>query len=139
MSAVSLTFLAASEQAASANGASIPVPTVSTMNVVVDVTAQTGTWTSGKWAVWLEGSVDGGTTWARLVADTVVKSISTAHKTADVVVSANASFIVSLDATTPAIDQYMATYTRFPDYVRARWIMDGTTPRVTFSVKAVAK
>lgn len=106
------------------NSVDVDVLTGTMAAVEVDITAGSGTITDCD--VWMEGSVDGGATWFRLLAN-VIDANGT-----DVVTAR--SNVVNNKATTTA-ERYGAIYNYLPcDKVRARWTLTGTTPSLTFAV-----
>lgn len=132
MSATQFDLLASAAQTASATGASVDVAGLREMAVFVNVTASSGTFTVFR--VYLEASDDGGTTWYELAADDVIENGIAAPGAG----SANQRDIVN-KTTTVAASKFTATYSAFGNKVRPRWVLTGSTPSVTFSVKAVGK
>ncbi|MCE5246649.1 MAG: hypothetical protein ABFD84_11245 [Candidatus Polarisedimenticolia bacterium] len=127
-----MTLLASATQTGSASGATIPLNTVSMLDAILTVTATSGTITAFK--LWLEGSVDGGTTWAPMAPDvTADASALTCAWTAAT------PFVVNVSAA-PALQSWVARYKQTPcNAVRVRWTLTGTTPSVTFAVLACGK
>lgn len=110
-------------QSASGNSASFAVKTISMAAVVVDVTAISGTLD-----VWLQGSADGGTTWADITADQQLKTNSGASN-----VSANTNYrnIVVGETT---VSRFWMLYKHLPlQYIRLKWILAGTSASATFT------
>lgn len=127
MAAKRTTAVALAAFTGAGNGIDIDVQTGTMMHVEVDITAGSGTPTL---TLWMEGSVDGGATWFRLVADLLNTDIAGAIT--DVVTPR--SNIVNASAAT-SVDRYSAVYKHLPcDKVRPRWTMTGGTPSRTFAV-----
>lgn len=131
-SSTPITLLASAAQTASANGASIDVSGIKELTVFVNVTAQSGTFTAFR--VYLESSDDQGVTWYELAADVVLVNGAAAPGAG----TANQRDLVN-KTTTVSVEKYTGTYTKFGSKVRAIWVLTGTTPSVTFSVKAIGK
>jgi len=150
MGSTSLAIQDSAAQTATANGNSVAVPNITQMTVIVDVTAASGT--SPTLEVFLQASCDGGVTWADLpylMRMTDNNTSATEGKggfqpdastaAASPVENAKAGRNINGQTTISAVARFLATYREFPDYVRARWVIGGTTPSFTFSVKAVGK
>lgn len=138
-----ITLLASAAQTASANGAAVDVSGLRELTVYVNLTAGSGTLTA--FSVYLESSDDGGTTWYELLADTVFKNALVSAPTAadptairtdkrNIVDGAVETAIITVNS------HWTATYSKFGNKIRARWIITPTSsPSETFSVKAVGK
>ena len=127
-----MTIIASAAQTASASGGTIPLNTVSMLDAILTVSATGGTITAFK--LWLEGSVDGGATWAPMVPDVTAdaSALTSAWTPAT-------PYVVSLSAA-PALQSWIARYKQTPcNAVRARWTLTGTNPSVTFAVLACGK
>lgn len=123
-----------SSQVVNANGvsASQSVKTVTMLMLLLDVTAKTGT--TPTLDMWLQGSDDGGTTWADLAADQVTKSADAAAENAT---SINKRDMELADETgqVTAIYKHLAT-----DTIRLKWKLGGSaSPSYTLSVSYIGK
>lgn len=136
MSAVNLELLPLQAYTVGAAGGAIDVAGLKELWVTVRLT--TGSGTLGNFSVYLEGTDDEGTTWYELVADTVLKNNGAAD---DPTTNVDKRNIVDNETTIITTEtKWTAQYTRFPDKVRARWILSGgASPSETFGVKAVGK
>lgn len=152
MGATKLTILASAAQTASANSAQQQVPTLRELLVTVDVTAVSGT--TPTMHVWLQASNDNGATWfdlpyeMRLTDANASGTQATGGQQPPAYLPTSAGAPVENttggrningSAAIAAVGKWVAIYRTFGDYVRARWIIAGTTPSFTFSVKAVGK
>jgi hypothetical protein len=117
-------------QNASANGGPISVSGIKALGICIDVTACSGSLSS----VYLQSSSDGGTSWFDLLADTYVYTTSGTTITSGTS-SRNPVFSIS----TGVIVKCYATYSKFGDYIRAAWVIAGSGPTSTFSVKAIGE
>jgi hypothetical protein len=125
-----ITLQASAAQTASANSTCISVASIEQAQVVVTVSAVSGT--SPQLDLWLESCQDSaGSSAVELVAATVLKSSAVAAANS---VSTNVRDIVDAKTSTTA-ESFTAMYERLPaKYVRVRWAISGTTPSFTFSV-----
>ena len=130
--ATRITLLPSAAQTATGAGAAFNVPNLKELACTVDVTAVSGTSTPTA-TVWLQGSMDGGTTYADLTADAVIQDANTSATAGTVTTNAR-----NLIAATAAQRSH-GKYTGFYDTIRTRWVISGTTPSLTFSVKCVGK
>ena len=134
MPAVRLELLPLGAQTASGSGGWQAVPNASMATVFVNVTANSGTPTL---TVFLEGSDDGGTTAYPLIADFGVETITTGDPDGVAVTTARTAIVNNITTTN---QKCQATYKHLAtDFVRARWLIGGTTPSYTFTVKLVGK
>lgn len=125
MAAKRTTLVASQAWTAGGNSIDLDVLTGSMMYVAVPITAGSGT--VSPFNLWMEGSVDGGASWFRLIADLVDASGTD--------VTTPRANIVNNKVTNAAPETYGALYRHLPcDKVRARWGMAGTTPSLTFGV-----
>jgi len=127
MASARTTLVALAVFTSSGNSVDMPVSTGTMMAVEVDITAGSGTPTL---TLWMEGSVDGGTTWFRLLADLLNTDI---NGTITDVATARSNIVNGSTVTTA--DRYSAVYKHLPcDRVRTRWTITGGTPSRTFAV-----
>jgi hypothetical protein len=131
MSSTRLELLASAAQTASAQGGAIAVGNLRELALCVDVTSVSGSLT----AVWLQASSDGGTTWYDLLAEAYANSTSSGTATTSGTWARN----VIANQSTGAVLKSYALYKTFGDYVRAAWVIAGSGPSCTFSVKGVGK
>jgi len=118
------TLVALAAFTTSGNSVDQDVLTGTMMHVEVDITAASGT--ISDFDLFMEGSVDGGTTWFRLHAVHIDANGTD-------IVTARSNIVNNKTATTP--ERYGALYSHLPcDKVRARWTLTGTTPSLTFAV-----
>jgi hypothetical protein len=120
-------------QGASSNSGGTPVSGIREMVVYFDCTASSGT--GETLDMWLQGSSDGGTTWFDLPFERSTPADADGTETATI---ANGRDFVNMAADVACVDS-ASVYTVFGDYVRVKWIIAGTTPSYTFSVKAIGK
>lgn len=85
--------------------------------------------------LYVQSSSDGGTTWYDIPADVAeeMSAVATEGTT-----TANKRDILELAADDACVNA-VGKYTVFGDYIRIRWLIAGTTPSYTFSVKAIGK
>lgn len=127
-----MTLLASTTLTGSANGAAIPINTVSMLDAIVSVSATSGTITAFK--VWIEGSVDGGATWGPMAPDCVADALTLAAAW-----NGATAYVVNLSAA-PALQSWIARWKQTPcNAVRVRVTLTGTTPSVTLAVLACGK
>lgn len=131
MSSTRFDLLASAAQTATAQGSGISVGNLKEMAICVDVTSVSGS----LGAIYLQGSSDGGTTWFDLLCDAFVNLTSGPSSGTT---GSNARNVVS-SLTTAAIIKAFGKYSNFGDYVRAAWVISGSGPSCTFSVKAIGK
>lgn len=131
MSSTRLELLAAAAQTATGQGGGISVSGLRELALVVDVTVVSASLT----ALYLQSSSDGGTTWFDLLAESFVTTTSSGTATTS---STWARNIIS-NQTTGAVMKCLAQYKTFGDYVRAAWVIAGSGPSCTFSVKGIGK
>lgn len=131
MSKTRFEILASAAQTATGQGGGIAVSGIKNMFLAVDITNVSASITS----IYLQGSSDGSTTWYDLICDTFCILTSGAGG------GTTGSFSRNLTAnlTTGQIMKIAATYSKFPDYVRAAWTISGSGPSCTFSFKAVGE
>lgn len=129
MAKQNIVLLASAAQTASANGAAIPVGTLTMAMACVNITAKGGT--SPTLKVWLQGSDDEGTTWYDLPYD--YQMDTTAGGTDVTAVAGKRNICESSDA----LGQWAAIFKHLPcKHVRAVWAIGGTGgPTFTFAVK----
>jgi hypothetical protein len=119
---------------ASGNSVALPLSTASLLVATVNFTAGSGT-ISGM-DLWFQASADGGTTWFDLPADLVLKTSSAAGGNTT---TANQRNIVAGKTTTTA-EQFIGIFKHVAaNRVRAKWVLTGTSPSLSFSVNVVAK
>lgn len=134
MSSTPLEFQASAAQTATGQGGAIPVANLKEMAVMIDVTNVSGSLS----AVYMQASSDGGTTWFDLLCDSFSNLTS---GSASGTTGSYARNVVS-SLTTGAVIKALASYgkvTSFGDYVRAAWVIAGSGPTCTFSVKGRGK
>lgn len=134
MSSTRIELLAAAAQTATAQGSGIAVGNLKELGVCVEVTNVSGSLS----AIYLQGSSDGGTTWFDLVCDAFCNLTSGASS------GTTGSFARNLvsSLTTGAVIKAFASYGKnagFGDYVRAAWVIAGSGPSCTFSMKGIGK
>jgi len=130
MSKTRFELQAAGAQTATGQGGGNAVAGIKSLALCVDVTNCSGSLSS----VYLQGSSDGGTTWYDLLCETYVYTTS-----GTVVTSGTFRRDVVTAITTGVIVKAAATYRIFPDYVRAAWVIAGSGPTSTFSVKGIGE
>jgi hypothetical protein len=130
MSKTRFEILASAAQTATAQGGGVSVSGIKSMALCVDVTSVSGSLSS----IYLQGSSDGGTTWFDLLCETYVYTTS-----GTVVTSGTFRRDVVTAITTGVIVKAAATYRIFPDLVRAAFVIAGSGPTSTFSVKAIGE
>jgi hypothetical protein len=130
MSKTRFELLAAAAQTASAQGGGVSVSGVKHLALCVDVTSVSASLSS----VYLQGSSDGGTTWFDLLAQDYVYTTSGTTVTS----GTNRRDVVT-SITTGVVVKAIGTYVRFPDFVRAAWVIAGSGPTATFGVKAIGE
>jgi len=132
--ATRLTLLASAAQTATGNGAAFNVPNLKELACVVDCTAVSSGTTLD---VFLQGSADGGTTFADLPASiTLLDANTSGTEGAEDSASATTTTRNIIHLTT-ATGRAFASYYAFTDTVRVRWVLSGTS--YTFSVRCVGK
>ena len=131
MSNTRFDIIASAAQTATAQGGGIAVANIKEMAICVDVTAVSGS----LGAIYMQASSDGGTTWYDLLAKTF--SNLTTGASSGTTGSAARNLVSSL--TTGAVIKAFAAYDTFGDLVRAAWVISGSGPSCTFSVKAIGK
>lgn len=122
-------------QTATGNGGGIPVAGIKELLVFVTCTANTGTPTLD---VYLQSSSDGGTTWYDLDAEWVQQTTNPASATEIASVLNQRTIVNAFSASCATNPLWVAKYAVFGDYIRAAWVMSGTTS-YTFSVKGIGK
>lgn len=130
MSSTRFEVLASAAQTATAQSGGIAVGNLKELALCIDVTNVSASLSS----VYLQGSSDGGTTWFDLLCESYVYTTS-----GTTVTSGTWRRDVVTSFTTGVILKALATYRAFPDYVRAAWVIAGSGPTSTFSVKGVGK
>jgi len=126
-------LLASASTGASGNGGGIDVRNLKELLVFADCTASSGT--GEVLDLWLQTSSDGGTTWYDMIYERQLQVDADGTETAGI---ANGRDIVNM-AADEACEDGIAVYTVFGDYVRVKYIIAGTGPSYTFSVKAIGK
>ena len=118
---------------ASGTGEAVSIKTLSMLDVAVDITAASGT--TPALTVWVEFSPDGKTNWFAKLLDHVAVSDTTATDR-----TGTNTFARNICSAAAAAGDYVGTFKHVAaSYVRARWVISGTTPSFTFSVKAGGK
>jgi hypothetical protein len=130
MSKTRFELLASAAQTATAQGGGVSVSGIKSMALCVDVTNVSGSLSS----IYLQGSSDGGTTWFDLLCETYVYTTS-----GTVVTSGTFRRDVVTAITTGVVVKAAATYRIFPDYVRVAFVIAGSGPTSTFSVKGIGE
>jgi hypothetical protein len=124
-------------QTATGNGGAIPVAGITEMAVLIDCTTSSGT--TPVLDLYLQSSSDGGTTWYDLPFELSIATTNPASAAAGVVQTDNRDILNgTTDCATNDV-RAIAKYSVFGDQVRAAWVISGTTPSFTFSVKAIGK
>ena len=134
MSSTRIELLAAAAQTATAQGSGIAVGNLKELALAVEVTNVSGSLT----AIYLQASSDGGTTWFDLLCDSFCNLTSGASSGTT---GSYARNVVS-SLTSGAVIKALASYgksTSFGDYVRAAFVIAGSGPSCTFSVKGIGK
>lgn len=146
MGATRFELQAAGPQVATGQGGQVTVAGIKEMEVFVNVTAQSGT--TPVLTVFLQSSSDGGTTWYDLPHDGVLETEATAaegdHRSEAIATDAGtnkggARNVIHSLAGASVPQAAFARYKNLGDLVRAAWVISGTTPSFTFSVKAIGK
>lgn len=136
MSSVQFDILASAAQTATGQGGSIPVAGIKEMAVCVDVTSVSGSLS----AIYLQTSSDGGTTWFDMLA--AMKCVLTSGSGTTTTGGPQRN-IMSDALTTGAVQKVWASFggpsASFGNFVRAAWVISGSGPSCTFSVKGVGK
>lgn len=132
MSSTRFDLAASAAQTATGQGGAISVGALKEMAIMVDVTTVSGSLTS----IYLQSSSDAGTTWFDLLAEAKTCLTSGAGTTTTGSWVRN---VMSDALTTGNVQKIWATYRGFGDFVRAAWVISGSGPACTFSVKAVGK
>jgi hypothetical protein len=118
---------------ASGNSVWLPLSTASLLVATVNFTAGSGTIAGMN--LWFQASADGGATAFDLPADLVLKTSSAAGGNTT---TANQRNIVS--KTDVTLEQFIGIFKHVAaNRVRAKWVLTGTSPSLTFSVNVVAK
>jgi hypothetical protein len=120
-------------QGSTGNGGGISVSGIREMIVFFDCTASSGT--GEVLDLYLQSSSDGGTTWFDLSFELATQVDTDGTETASLT---NARDFVNM-AADEACEDGIAKYVIFGDLVRARWVIGGSSPSYTFSVKAIGK
>jgi hypothetical protein len=142
MSSQQYTLLASAAQTASGNGAWIDVDGAKELQVLVDLTAGSGTLSA--FSLYLESSDDGVASF-EILADTVFKNtlVSSPTVAEPTAIRTDKRNIIDGAVETAIIvipTRWTATYRVFGKKVRARWIITPTSsPSETFEVTAVGK
>lgn len=124
-------LLASGAQTATAQGSAISVSGIREMTVYVSCTTSTA---PTRLDVYLQTSSDGGTTWYDLTAqETILTNAAGTDITSTSVTKRN----ILDNQTCASAVKAIAKYTVFGDYVRAAWVISGTS--FTFGVKAIGK
>lgn len=147
MSKTRFEILASAAQTAVAQGSGIAVSGIKNLLVMVDVTV-----CSASLSVWMQGSSDGGTTWADIPFDWCLENAVTTHtegrhfwpgvNSTSTTGNNNVAFEGTrnmIDRASSATRRVMAKYTTFGDYVRAAWNVSGSGATSTFSVKGIGE
>lgn len=130
MSSTRLELLASAAQTATAQGGAIAVGNLKELALCIDVTNVSASLSS----VYLQSSSDGGTTWFDLLCESYV------YTTSGTTVTSGTWRRDTVTAfTTGVVLKCFAKYATFGDYVRAAWVIAGSGPSCTFSVKGVGK
>ncbi len=132
MSSRRIEMSALSVKTATGQGGEQAVANVNELLLFVDVTNITGT--SPVLDVYVQSTMDGGTTWFD-VAPVLTIDTST-NRTGGAVDADNRNVVTNLTAGTL---RAAARYKEFGDLIRAAWVIGGTEVQATFVVKAVVK
>ena len=132
MSKTRFDILASAAQSATGQGGAISVSGIKNLFLAVDVTSVSGSLT----AIYLQSSSDGGTTWFDLLCATKCCLTSGSGTTTT---GSTVRNVMSDALTTGNIQKIAATYAIIGDYVRAAWVISGSGPAVTFSVKGIGE
>ena len=131
MSSTRLELAASAAQTATGQGGAIAVGNLRELALCVEVTVVSASLT----CVYLQSSGDGGTTWYDLLAEAY--SNLTSSGTAGTSGTWTRNVVANLS--TGAIMKAYGIYKAFGDYVRAAWVIAGSGPSCTFSVKGIGK
>lgn len=141
MSKTRFEIQASAAQVATGNGGGIPVAGIKAMAVYADVTNASGTLT-----IFLQSSVDGGTTWFDLMHDGSLALAATAaegthtHPAISSGSGTNTGGGRNIASSITATGKFYAKYAAaIGDMVRAAWVISGGSPTFTFSVKAIGE
>lgn len=124
-------ILASAAQTATAQGGAIYIGGIKEMVVYATCTASSA---PTQLDVYLQSSSDNGVTWYDLTSDVVQTTNAAAAETAAV---ANQRDVLQAVTTCASAVKAIGRYTNFGNYVRAAWVITGTS--FTFSVKAIGK
>lgn len=125
-------LLASAAQIATGNGGGIAVGNLKELTVYVDLTAISGT--APLLDVWLQSSSDGGTNWYDMLYEA-----GSMDAAANAVPGSSSTWSRDVLSGVSATSRATAIYKSFGDLVRVRWVISGTTPSFTFSVKSIGK
>ena len=131
MSSTRLELLASAAQTATGQGGGQAVGNLRELALCVEVTSVSASLT----AIYLQSSSDGGTTWFDVLCSDFCNLTSGASS--GTTGSAARNIVANLN--TGAVLKAYATYKGFGDYVRAAWVIAGSGPSCTFSVKGIGK
>lgn len=133
MSATRFELQASGAKTATGQGGGVAAAGIKEMLVFIDITAVSGT--NPRLTLYLQASSDGGTTWYDLPHDgSVVHASGAIQGNAQTPGSRN--ILADESTTLKATARYRGA---FGDHVRPAWVISGTTPSFTFSVKAIGK
>lgn len=124
MAAKQDTISASAAYTTAGNSPAVTISTGTQMAVCVNITAGSGTITA--FNLWMEGSVDSGATWFRILADQIDDNGSDQA-------TPRANIVNNKNTTTAGV--WGANYDTLPAMmIRCRWTLTGTTPSLTFQV-----
>jgi hypothetical protein len=131
MSKTRLELLASAAQTATAQASGISVSGIKELAIFAEATSVSGS----LGALYMQSSSDGGTTWFDMLAEeyTYLTSGATA------VTSGTYSRNIISALTSGSVVKVWARYKTFGDYVRAAWVISGSGPSCTFSVKGIGE
>ena len=147
-----LVLLASAAQTATGNSAAMPVASIKELAVYVDITAASGT--SPTLALFIQTSSDDGTTWFDMPYDLRLTDNNASATQGSGGVPAGTDLATSAGApventrggrningvtSLAAVARLFASYHAFGDKIRVRWVIGGTTPSFTFSVRGIGK
>ncbi len=146
MSVSQFEMQASGPQTATGQGGPQAVRDLRDLAVYVDVTGQSGT--TPVLTVYMQSSSDGGLTWYDLPFDDELETAASAaegdHRSPAIATDAGtnkggARNIINSLAGASVPRRAVARYTKFGTVVRPAWVISGTTPSFTFSVRAIGK
>lgn len=130
MSKTRFDILASAAQTATAQSSAVSVAGIKNLALFVDVT----TVSASVSAIYLQGSSDGGTSWYDLLAESYCQTTSGVTVT-----SGTWSRNIAVALTTGDVRKIWADYKVFGDYIRAAWVLAGSGPSMTLSVKGIGE